>query len=509
MEVEETLKALKIALYKVVSQPDSVDAWVRLLLFPRCTLQVCRLKNRQERRSGNRKSLQQSSILKSLATWWKDDGITTLVKSMLDGFGLVSFGQGGVDFLQERTKGNTNIKQCLYKVADGHFMASVTVLSSYILIVSLVALNRFLKATRLYIGDTHISSATWVHESDPLGPLIFALVFYPLVHKIRDTCKLLLHAWYLDDGTLIGDSKKVTRHIFDALCGEGSATTTDLLKGITSVVNLCRHYMETIGFQTHISSATWVHESDPLGPLIFALVFYPLVHKIRDTCKLLLHAWYLDDGTLIGDSKKVTRVLDIIKVSDPGLGLQLNITKTKIFWPSCNSEKLHEGLFRVNIRRPSLAVKLLGGAVSRDIYFISGKAMRRATNAVNLMSLLPQLHDPRSQQTLASALYSEMVKDMEAHFDMIVREKVVFECLRAPHAQDFLPTISIDGLGQQMSPVEYRTILKYRFMILLFSVDAICLVCRKACLDSFGEHAVHCKELLGFKYRHDMVRDVF
>ncbi|GJZ83075.1 hypothetical protein Tco_0648248 [Tanacetum coccineum] len=59
-----------------------------------------------------------------------------------------------------------------------------------------------------------------------------------------------------------------------------------------------------------------------------------------------------------------------------------------------------------------------------------------------------------------------------------------------------------------MSPVEYRTILKYRLMISLFPVDAICPVCRKACLDSFGEHAVHCKELSGFKYRHDMVRDV-
>lgn len=59
-----------------------------------------------------------------------------------------------------------------------------------------------------------------------------------------------------------------------------------------------------------------------------------------------------------------------------------------------------------------------------------------------------------------------------------------------------------------MSPMEYRTILKYRLMILLFSVDEICPVCRKACLDSFGEHAVHCKELPGFKYRHDFVKDV-
>nr|GEX89906.1 ALA-interacting subunit 5 [Tanacetum cinerariifolium] len=59
-----------------------------------------------------------------------------------------------------------------------------------------------------------------------------------------------------------------------------------------------------------------------------------------------------------------------------------------------------------------------------------------------------------------------------------------------------------------MSPVEYRTILKYRLMTSLFSVDKICLVCRKACLDSFEEHAVHCKDLSSFKYRHDIVRDV-
>ncbi|GJZ74868.1 zinc finger BED domain-containing protein RICESLEEPER 2 [Tanacetum coccineum] len=91
----------------------------------------------------------------------------------------------------------------------------------------------------------------------------------------------------------------------------------------------------------------------------------------------------------------------------------------------------------------------------------------------------------KAQQTLASALFSKMVKDMEVHFDMTVRQKAVFECLRAQHAQDFLLAISIDGLGQHMSLVEYRIILK-----------------------SFGEHAIHCKELSSFKYRHDMVRDV-
>jgi hypothetical protein len=46
-------------------------------------------------------------------------------------------------------------------------------------------------------------------------------------------------------------------------------------------------------------------------------------------------------------------------------------------------------------------------------------------------------------------------------------------------------------------------------MILLFPADEVCHVCRKAYLDRFGEHAVHCRELSSFKYRHDFVRDIF
>nr|GEZ74503.1 putative reverse transcriptase domain-containing protein [Tanacetum cinerariifolium] len=61
----------------------------------------------------------------------EDHGITMLVKSMPDGSRSVSVGEGRGDFLEERTTGNTNIRQFLRKVADEHFTTAVKVLSSF------------------------------------------------------------------------------------------------------------------------------------------------------------------------------------------------------------------------------------------------------------------------------------------------------------------------------------------------------------------------------------------
>ncbi|GJW80500.1 putative reverse transcriptase domain-containing protein, partial [Tanacetum coccineum] len=432
-------QALKTVLCKVVAHPDYVHVWVRLLLFPRCTLQVYRPKNRQERRSGNRKSLQQSSILKSLTTWGKDDGITTLVKSIIDGPVLGSFGQGGGDFLEEGATGNTNIKQCLRMVADGHFTGAVKVLSS--------------SSVAPYCDDT-IKALEAKHPYKP-PPSIPSITFSepPLVADIDNVFDCIKS---FPKGTSCGRDGLRAQHILDALCGEGSATATDLLKalygdilvskvamkgvskemskylidfqfrvivsgGVGAVLHSVNRLLSechndgslamlTVDFSnafnlvdrlallhevrvrcpsislwvdflygqasrlyigdTHISSASRVQQGNPLGPLLFALILHPLLHKIKDGCKLLLHARYIDDGTVIGDSEEVSKVLDVIKVCGPGLSLELNIKITEIFWPSCNGMKLREGLFPIDIRRPSSGVKLLGGAVSRDADFI-------------------------------------------------------------------------------------------------------------------------------------------
>ncbi|KAJ0523272.1 putative exostosin [Helianthus annuus] len=114
----------------------------------------------------------------------------------------------------------------------------------------------------------------------------------------------------------------------------------------------------------------------------------------------------------------------------------------------------------------------------------------------------------KPQQTLANALFSKIAQSLGEISDLSSRQKAVWECLKGPHAQDFLTVIPIEGLGQCMSAIEYRAIVKYRLMIPMYPEDETCPICRKACMDKYGEHAVHCKELLGFKYRHDWVRDV-
>ncbi|KAJ0490787.1 putative exostosin [Helianthus annuus] len=126
---------------------------------------------------------------------------------------------------------------------------------------------------------------------------------------------------------------------------------------------------------------------------------------------------------------------------------------------------------------------------------------------ISTVSLTRTPPPKKPQKTLANALCCRIAQSLGEDFHLSPRQKAVIECLQRPHAQDFLTVIPIEGLGQRMSAMEYRSILKYRLMIPMFPNDETCPFCRKACLDKYGEHALHCRELSGFKYSHDFVRN--
>ena len=83
-----------------------------------------------------------------------------------------------------------------------------------------------------------------------------------------------------------------------------------------------------------IHSCCGVQQGEPLGPLGFSLALHPVVERIRmEVPDLVLNAWYLDDGTLMGSPEDLVAALRIIEDDGPSLGLHLNRVKSLLFIP--------------------------------------------------------------------------------------------------------------------------------------------------------------------------------
>nr|GEW56779.1 hypothetical protein [Tanacetum cinerariifolium] len=122
-----------------------------------------------------------------------------------------------------------------------------------------------------------------------------------------------------------------------------------------------------------------VQQGDPFGPFLFSLVLHPLVSKIRDFYKLSLQAWYLDDGTIVGDTLVVREVLK----EDP--------------------RSRFAGVFPSNIARPLHGVKLLGWPANANFDFSYELVMKRVSKSIVLMDTIAKLNDPQCELLLQHA----------------------------------------------------------------------------------------------------------
>ena len=83
-----------------------------------------------------------------------------------------------------------------------------------------------------------------------------------------------------------------------------------------------------------------------------------------------------------------------------------------------------------------------------------------------------------------------------------------------PHASDWLLAPPIAGLGLALSSVEFRTALKFRLGIPLYTEPFPCPVVSNAGLecgiemDVFGDHAICCCHGTSYLFRHNNVRDI-
>lgn len=87
-----------------------------------------------------------------------------------------------------------------------------------------------------------------------------------------------------------------------------------------------------------ILSQMGVQQGDPCGPLSFCLVIQPLIESLMSE----LNIWYLDDGTLAGDSETVItdfiRIIDFCKL----IGLEINSSKCELFFCSSYSQEVFD-----------------------------------------------------------------------------------------------------------------------------------------------------------------------
>ena len=79
-------------------------------------------------------------------------------------------------------------------------------------------------------------------------------------------------------------------------------------------------------YDKEILSAEGIQQGDPLGPLLFCLTTHKMVSKLNAVFKV----FYLDDGTIRGNSKELCQDLTIIEEEGRSLGLHLNVQKCEL-----------------------------------------------------------------------------------------------------------------------------------------------------------------------------------
>ncbi|GKD63295.1 hypothetical protein Tco_1305403, partial [Tanacetum coccineum] len=117
---------LKGALDKVICIPDDISCWVKLLVLPLCLLKTFSPRINLECKSANKRQLQEECIAIGIRSWGTPGGSLQFLRETLAEPALLLSDISEEDLdLSER-----NIMQCKRNICDGHYTATVRVLSS-------------------------------------------------------------------------------------------------------------------------------------------------------------------------------------------------------------------------------------------------------------------------------------------------------------------------------------------------------------------------------------------
>ncbi|GJS58737.1 hypothetical protein Tco_0653521 [Tanacetum coccineum] len=439
------------ALNTVIHKPDDISCWVSLLALPLCLLKTFFSRSNLECKSAIKRQRQEESIVNAILSWGMPSGILLLLKETLAESSPTFLDDDDDDL----DLGERNIKQCKRKICDGHYTAAVRVLSSsrvapyneatledlktkhpfhlapslpYIptdhhhLIASLIVVldkiktvvaisnelissitqvvNLFLARNCPQMLGEYIANASLTTLVKPCGGIRLIAVGTLWRHLVSKVSAIMIgHSLdgYLDGlqfGVGVAGGSEAILHSMNRLIEAygGDVGLSMLLVDFKNAFNLVDQ--EVMLGEVHLccpAISRWVLDcitkSTPYGHA-------KECNKIKDSFSLSLHAWYLDDGTIIGDIVVVGKVLELIMEDGSGCGLHLNVDKTKVFWPKEDPRSRVTGIFPPNIARPLHGVKLLGGPASVDFNFCNELVMKRVSKTIRLIDFMAKINDP-------------------------------------------------------------------------------------------------------------------
>jgi len=398
--------------------------------------------------------------------------------------------------------------------------------------------------SRLYYKDHVLFSHTGVQQGDPLGPLLFALGLHSVVTRIHRECNLSLMAWYLDDGTIIGPTVEVSKAL-------------NLLQASSSFSGLSLNIRKTKIFWPVLNNL-WSDSSYFPQELCFCTdgitllgapvsTSIPFIEQVLSS-RVAKAKESLQQLTLLEDPHMELLLLRSC-LSLPKVQYTLRTTSPNLISPFIYS-------FDLAIRNSLENILGFGGQHFSDLHWqisglpcrLGGVGVLHASDVVyfsfvvslnltfhlqdkilslsgldvpfpssldvalqTLNQLVPPVSFPMALSDATSihdTYYQRLADRLAVEVAPDPRLSLIFSLSRRAHATDFWFTLPISGLGQTLTPSSYRLGLRYRLGLPVFHKEVLCPRCELTLLDKFGDHALHCRSRPGFKFRHDLVRDV-
>ncbi|GKC89013.1 hypothetical protein Tco_1149662 [Tanacetum coccineum] len=309
------------------------------------------------------------------------------------------------------------------------------------------------------------------------------------------------------------------------------------------LVELCYSNPARLYYGEHtLWSCQGVQQGYPLGPLLFDLVLHPLICKIRDSFILSLHAWYLDDGTIVGDTlvvgklvmKRVAKTIGLMdaiaKNNDPQCELLVlrscaGISRLYITMHTCpprvfeSAQHSFDVALRSSLERivtasgprfgdwqwrlatlpfafVGLGNKLIRytGIVSPVPIFYDALSVFNISMETDLLSNPSEIAAPKLRKKMADIYFTRVTKNEESTFSLSPRQMALWTSQREDHTSDWLKTC--------------HCVLCYRLGIFLFSVSKPYSACLRVFAgDIYGDHVISCSRIIGIKHLHNIVCD--